>query len=68
VGAVVKIAGANFFVDAMSSFGVVPVDFEKCSLYFWFLLLINALKVLLDSRLLLHQPNLCKKPRALHEA
>jgi len=34
IGAVVKSAGASYFVDAMSSFGAVPVDFEKCGIDF----------------------------------
>jgi len=30
IGALVKAAGAKYFVDAMSSFGAVPVDLIKC--------------------------------------
>ena len=30
IGAVAKAAGATFFVDAMSSFGAVPIDLAEC--------------------------------------
>jgi len=32
IGAVVKAAGAKFFVDAMSSFGAVPVNLAECNI------------------------------------
>ena len=32
IGAVVKTSKAKYFVDAMSSFGAVPVDLEKCNI------------------------------------
>lgn len=32
IGAVVKEAGAKYFVDAMSSFGAVPVDLARCNI------------------------------------
>jgi len=31
IGAVVKAAGAKFFVDAMSSFGAVPINLPECN-------------------------------------